>query len=82
MTFNLSITIMKKVSFGSVQTQHMIMWSFAYKESRKDVWGRAALDRWRFQRRIEETEQLVKHVLQHKIDCLQKSQNVERVISV
>lgn len=45
----------------------MIVWSFAYKQARKGTWEVDALDRLRFQKRIEEVNKILTPVLLAKI---------------
>ena len=55
---------MKKVCFPNKErdlcTIHfMYAWSFAYRAARMGEWGRCAIDRERFNRRIKDTEQTI-----------------------
>lgn len=45
----------------------MIVWSFAYRQARKGTWELDALDRLRFQKRIEEVDKILTPVLLAKI---------------
>ncbi len=63
---------MKKVRFNEqISIHYMIVWNFAYRESRKKYWEYFVLDRFRFQRRIKDFEKIYndrtilrKHLLQ------------------
>ena len=46
----------------------MIVWSFAYRQARKGTWELDALDRLRFQKRIEEVDKILTPVLLAKIE--------------
>ena len=47
----------KKVTFNDRVTEHkLIVWQFTYKECRRKYWEIIALDRFRFQRRIDKFE--------------------------
>ena len=46
----------------------MIVWSFAYRQARKGTWEVDALDRLRFQKRIEEVDKILTPVLLAKIE--------------
>lgn len=46
----------------------MIVWSFAYRQARKGTWEVDALDRLRFQRRVEEVDKILTPVLLAKIE--------------
>ena len=48
--------------------QPMIVWSFAYRQARKGTWEVDALDRIRFQKRIEEVDKILTPVLLAKIE--------------
>lgn len=53
----------------------MIVWSFAYRQARKGTWEVDALDRLRFQRRIEEADKILTPVLLAKIEEVNLSIN-------
>ena len=54
---------MMKVIFNDKPIVYvMIVWNFAYKESRNRYWEHFVIDRYRFQRRIKEFEKLYNHV--------------------
>lgn len=58
---------MKKVRFIPKPTiYNMVVWSFAYKESRKRYWEWIAADRVRFFRRIEYIGKLITPILENK----------------
>ena len=46
----------------------MIVWSFAYRQARKGTWELDAIDRLRFQKRIEEVDKILTPVLLAKIE--------------
>lgn len=55
---------MKKVRFNEhIKVHQLVVWSYAYRFSRKMYWEFYAADRHRFQRRIEETSKKIVHVL-------------------
>lgn len=51
----------------------MIVWSFAYRQARKGTWEVDALDRLRFQKRIEEVDEILTPVLLAKIEEVKRS---------
>lgn len=51
----------------------MIVWSFAYRQARKGTWEVDALDRLRFQKRIEEVDEILTPVLLAKIEEVKHS---------
>lgn len=61
----------KKVTFNEERNQihHLITWSYAYNSSRKKYWQFLAVDRFRFQRRIEETSKFLDSVLDKNHRC-------------
>ena len=58
----------KKVTFkDEVQVFKMCTWTYAYREARKPTWINVAVDRMRFQRRIQLTEIILNPILQKKL---------------
>jgi len=51
----------------------MIVWNFAYRQARKGTWEVDALDRLRFQKRIEEVDKILSPVLLAKIEEVNRS---------
>jgi len=51
----------------------MIVWSFAYRQARKGTWEVDALDRLRFERRVEEVDKILTPVLLAKIEEVNRS---------
>lgn len=60
-----------KVTFDETRNKvhHMVVWLFAYKNSRRNYWEFKAMDSWRFRKRIEDTEKIINHVLEPKHRC-------------
>lgn len=57
--------ISKSVKLNLNPTIHlMCAWTFAYKQARKGDWEMATRDRCRFQRRIEETREMIDRILE------------------
>ncbi|NP_001088578.1 protein phosphatase 1, regulatory subunit 15B [Xenopus laevis] len=55
----------KKVHFSpTVKVHHMVVWSYAYRMARKGPWEEYARDRCRFQRRIAETDGVIRNFLE------------------
>ena len=44
------------------EIHYMIYWNFAYKTARKGHWQTFALDRFRFQNRIQNSEKILKPI--------------------
>ena len=57
----------KRVTFGSVKVRYLIVWKFAYAEARKGIWQMVALDSERFRIQIQNAENILRPVLEHKI---------------
>jgi hypothetical protein len=54
---------MKQVKFNMKPTIHiMVVWKFAYNESRKGHWASIVADRYRFQRRCHEVEKAISYI--------------------
>lgn len=54
---------MKNVRFDKVHVHLLFTWSYAYREARRGPWERAAVDRVRFKRRIEEAAIYINPIL-------------------
>lgn len=53
------------VTFDLKPTIHlMCTWTFAYRQARKGDWEMVARDRVRFQRKLEEFHEKIKHVFE------------------
>lgn len=54
----------KAVKFSQkITIQYMYCWTFAYRAARKRYWEEKALDRARFERRIEKIAKIIEPVL-------------------
>lgn len=58
----------QKVKFDETKnvTHNLIVWSYAYQQARRGHWQMVAVDRYRFERRIVETNKVLENIL--KID--------------
>lgn len=62
---------MKNITFNESENKiyPMVVWSFACKNARKNNWETIALDRWRFQRRIDEFGKIINPILNSTHRC-------------
>lgn len=62
---------MKKVTFNEKlnKVHFLVTWNFAYNSSRKGPWIFVAIDRGRFQRRIEELSKIITPILDNNHRC-------------
>lgn len=61
----------KKVHFNeNVETFIMRVWNYAHHQARKSLWEQHARDRFRFQRRILEANNILAPVLEKKISFI------------
>lgn len=64
----------KTVTFKKdTETKYLYTWSFAHHTARKGTWHFKAVDRIRFQRRIEQTKNILESVLRRHIELFKKS---------
>lgn len=60
----------KKVTFSQKPSIHyMVTWTFAHKECRKKWWENVALDRIRFEHRIDQLSFILEPVLKNNHRC-------------
>ena len=52
-----------RVHFGDVKIYHMYHWSYAYRSSRRNIWGQYAINRMHFARRIANVERVLIRIL-------------------
>jgi len=75
-------TKQSKVRFcDTVEVQHMVAWSFAYRQARKGIWEQEARDRERFRHRINNTENNIGWVFSksHRAEVYHKLQNTSNL---
>lgn len=61
---------MKKVTFREYNdTYVLVVWSFAYRESRKKYWELFAVDRIHFQRHINHLSKIISPILDKAHRC-------------
>lgn len=62
---------MKKVTFRDScnETYTLVTWNFAYRASRKQYWEFFAVDRMRFQRRINHLSTIINPILDKEHRC-------------
>ena len=54
---------MKRVTFQDPpKIQYIVAWDFAYRQARKKYWEYCVIDRYRFQRRITDFENIYRNV--------------------
>lgn len=58
----------RKVKFDTSRNKmyNMVVWNYAYREARKGRWEIKALDRFRFQRRIQSVGVVILNILDQK----------------
>lgn len=61
----------KKVTFNEDKNEvyNMVVWNFAYRKAREDIYKFFRLDRLRFQRRIQHAEILLSDILNYNHRC-------------
>ena len=57
----------KNVCFGGVTVHTLYVWDYAYRQARKGPWQMHATDSARFERRIQNVEEMLKSVLEKKL---------------
>ena len=68
----------KNVTFNDiVDIRFMYVWAYAHKQARIGIWEYLALDRIRFQRRISLVEPMLTKVLEHKLQIINKSKDID-----
>lgn len=54
----------RKVAFDpNIKVFNMYVWTFAYSKARRNNWIQIAADRDRFQKRINDTSEILSHIL-------------------
>ena len=68
----------KKVTFANggdpISIQYMIAWKYAYSQARRGGWESVVADRYRFQRRIQESESSIGKIF--SIELRQQKMNM------
>ena len=55
-----------RVHFGEVKIYHMYHWSYAYRNSRKNIWAQCVINRMHFARRIANVEIILTPILDNE----------------
>lgn len=77
------VVVVKKVQFNLIPTiHHLIVYKFAYQESRKGKWEQSARDRIRFQIRIKLIESVISPILvkHQKIVAIKRNKLLHNII--